>query len=155
MTREEYIQISRMYNEVEKLENYLKISSSPKKIIFINTSNGLPYEDINFKSERFDFTGELREKVDLAIKKYLSETKEKLEKMNITMESDEIMAISKPKTEKEEWQMIWRYCKLVMKYTIEGPLCPHDLGLSDRKELEGECGNCQQCWHDAIWGGDK
>ena len=36
-----------------------------------------------------DFTGELREIVDSAIKKYLSETKEKLEKMNITMESDE------------------------------------------------------------------
>ena len=89
MTREEYIQISRMYNEVEQLENYLKISSSPKKIIFINISNGLPYYDINFKGERFYFTGELREIVDSAIKKYLSETKEKLEKMNITMESDE------------------------------------------------------------------
>ena len=66
------------------------------------------------------------------------------------------MVMSEPKTEKEEWKMIWRYCKHVMKYTIEGPSCPHDLGLSDSKELEGKCdSNCYQCWHDAIWGGDE
>ena len=61
----------------------------------------------------------------------------------------ELIYIKKPKTKKEEWQLIWKYCPNVIDWLMyANDLCPPN----EKKDCTKEC---KDCWHDAIWGGDE